>query len=108
MLQIEEKLASKGFLDHYTTSSASSSSTKNNIPNRYFQPQSANSYIEDDHTPFLKLGVPIIHLITVPFPDFWHTVNDNHEVIDYNTVENINKILRVFIAEYLQMKDIRF
>ena len=33
--------------------------------------------IEDDHIPFLKKDVPILHLIPVPFPQEWHTLADN-------------------------------
>ena len=34
-----------------------------------------NSHIDDDHAPFLKRGVPVLHLIPYPFPDVWHTLN---------------------------------
>lgn len=30
--------------------------------------------IEDDHLPFMHAGVPIVHLIPVPFPPVWHTI----------------------------------
>lgn len=30
--------------------------------------------IEDDHLPFLEKGVPVVHLITMPFPRVWHTL----------------------------------
>lgn len=30
--------------------------------------------IEDDHVPFVKNGVPVVHLISVPFPRVWHTI----------------------------------
>ncbi|RUP52359.1 hypothetical protein BC936DRAFT_145885, partial [Jimgerdemannia flammicorona] len=30
--------------------------------------------IDDDHVPFLIRGVPILHIIPVPFPKMWHTV----------------------------------
>lgn len=62
-----------------------------------------NSNIEDDHTPFLRKKVPILHLIPVPFPREWHTPKDNRDIIDIDTVENLNKILRIFVAEYLHM-----
>ncbi|KAG8041313.1 hypothetical protein G9C98_002301 [Cotesia typhae] len=71
------------------------------IPSRkYFQPQSVNSYIEDDHIPFLKKNVPILHLIPHPFPDVWHKPSDNLRNIDLTTTENLNKILRLFVASY--------
>lgn len=31
-------------------------------------------YIDDDHVPFLQRGVPILHVITSPFPQVWHTM----------------------------------
>ncbi|XP_057332682.1 glutaminyl-peptide cyclotransferase-like [Microplitis mediator] len=71
------------------------------IPSRkYFQPQSVSSYIEDDHIPFLKKNVPILHLIPHPFPDVWHKPSDNLKNIDLTTTENLNKIIRVFVATY--------
>ncbi len=30
--------------------------------------------IDDDHLPFLKRGVSILHLIANPFPKVWHTL----------------------------------
>jgi len=63
-----------------------------------------NARIEDDHVPFMKRGVPILHLISVPFPDVWHKITDNESAVDYATVAEINKILRVFVATYLQME----
>lgn len=47
--------------------------------------------------------VPILHLISNPFPREWHTTDDNRDIVDMDTVENINKILRIFVAEYLNM-----
>lgn len=59
--------------------------------------------IEDDHIPFLRRNVPILHLIPVPFPDAWHKIDDNASVVDYPTVEKLNKVLRVFVSEYLEL-----
>lgn len=47
--------------------------------------------------------VPILHLIPYPFPIFWHKPGDNRSNIDMKTTENINKILRAFIASYLHI-----
>lgn len=30
--------------------------------------------IGDDHVPFLEKGVPVVHVISVPFPKVWHTL----------------------------------
>lgn len=31
--------------------------------------------IEDDHIPFLRLGVDILHIIANPFPSVWHKLS---------------------------------
>uniref|UniRef100_A0A914CWI0 Glutaminyl-peptide cyclotransferase n=1 Tax=Acrobeloides nanus TaxID=290746 RepID=A0A914CWI0_9BILA len=69
-----------------------------------FYPGTSYNAVEDDHIPFMKKGVPIMHLITVPFPSVWHTQQDNESALDYNTIENIDSILRVFVAEYLGIR----
>lgn len=97
LVDIEERLASVGLLEHYT-----SSGVTRHLPNRYFQPSALrSSYIEDDHIPFLKRNVPILHLIPVPFPEFWHTKDDDAAAVDYATTENISRIIRIFTMEYL-------
>lgn len=37
-------------------------------------------HIEDDHIPFLKHGVSVLHIIASPFPSVWHklTVSSTH------------------------------
>jgi len=59
--------------------------------------------IEDDHIPFLQRRVPILHIIPVPFPEEWHKIDDNGNAVDYPTVEKFNKILRIFVSEYLEL-----
>jgi len=51
----------------------------------------------------LMTEVPIVHLISYPFPSVWHTAADNENVLNYPTINNVNKILRVFVAEYLNL-----
>lgn len=31
--------------------------------------------IEDDHIPFIKQGVPVLHVIPSPFPNVWHRLS---------------------------------
>ena len=31
-------------------------------------------YVGDDHLPFMKRGVSVLHLISEPFPKVWHTL----------------------------------
>jgi len=61
--------------------------------------------IEDDHIPFLARGVPILHLIPVPFPTVWHTLRDDASAIDLPTIQAWSLIMRVVVAEYLDLFD---
>lgn len=43
----------------------------------YFVPRTEgmkNWYIEDDHLPFLERGVSVLHIIALPYPAVWHTL----------------------------------
>lgn len=95
---IEDRLYRKGLMKQYSNSGMTQREEPYNL---YFQSHSIRTLIEDDHVPFLKLGVPIVHLIPIPFPTVWHTKDDDMSVIDYTTTENINRILRIFVMEYL-------
>ncbi|KAM4694611.1 glutaminyl-peptide cyclotransferase [Discoglossus pictus] len=68
---------------------------------QYFQSRLRAGQVDDDHVPFLQRGVPVLHLIPSPFPNVWHTMEDNEENLDSDTIENMNIILQVFILEYL-------
>lgn len=46
-------------------------------------------------------GVPILHLIAYPFPAVWHKESDNADSLDYTAIDNLNKIMRAFVVEYL-------
>lgn len=59
--------------------------------------------IEDDHIPFKRRGVPILHLIAYPFPKEWHKIGDDRASLSFSRIANFNKILRIFTAEYLHM-----
>ncbi|XP_061698919.1 glutaminyl-peptide cyclotransferase isoform X2 [Syngnathoides biaculeatus] len=67
----------------------------------YFWPDRPIGHIQDDHLPFLSRGVRILHLIPSPFPVVWHTFDDNEQNLDRSTIENLNKILQIFVLEYL-------
>ncbi|XP_064621727.1 glutaminyl-peptide cyclotransferase-like [Lineus longissimus] len=75
--------------------------------NKYFSDdkvyQSQSGMIEDDHIPFLEREVPIVHLIAYPFPDQWHRPQDTKDFLNFNTINDLNKILRTFVAEYLHL-----
>ncbi|CAI5770648.1 glutaminyl-peptide cyclotransferase [Podarcis lilfordi] len=88
---IEQNLVALGLLNNYS-------------PERpYFRPDLRRHPVEDDHVPFLRRGVPILHLIPAPFPRVWHTMEDNEENLDKPTTDNLNKILQVFVLEYLNL-----
>ncbi|EAW57376.1 glutaminyl-peptide cyclotransferase like [Homo sapiens] len=67
----------------------------------YFQPGEPFGSVEDDHIPFLRRGVPVLHLISTPFPAVWHTPADTEVNLHPPTVHNLCRILAVFLAEYL-------
>ncbi|THU88592.1 hypothetical protein K435DRAFT_761703 [Dendrothele bispora CBS 962.96] len=74
----------------------------------YFRPVAPNSanigYMGDDHVPFLKRGVSVLHLIAEPFPHVWHTVKDDASALDIPTMRRWNILLRVFMSEYLNLQ----
>ncbi|CAG0894606.1 unnamed protein product [Cyprideis torosa] len=64
----------------------------------YFIP-TGDQAIDDDHKPFQKRGVPILHLIGTPFPPNWHTDFDNIDYINMDDVKNIVRILTTYLAQ---------
>ncbi|XP_051959680.1 glutaminyl-peptide cyclotransferase [Xyrauchen texanus] len=69
----------------------------------YFRKDVNMGPVEDDHLPFLDRGVPVLHIIATPFPFFLHTMEDTADKIHSHTVENLTKVLVVFLAEYLRL-----
>ncbi|XP_078134018.1 glutaminyl-peptide cyclotransferase isoform X1 [Sander vitreus] len=74
----------------------------NNV--QYFWPNQPVGHVQDDHIPFLNRGVRILHLIPSPFPSVWHTFDDNEQNLDRSTIHNLNKIMQVFVLEYLNAR----
>lgn len=65
-------------------------------------------FIEDDHIPFMRRGVPILHLIPTPFPEQWHNakgVPDDAEHLDIAAVDDWAKIVAAFTAEWMEIGD---
>ena len=73
------------------------------LERKYFQNFGYGNIIQDDHIPFLRKGVPVLHLIASPFPEVWHTMDDNEENLHASTIDNLNKIIQVFVLEYLHL-----
>eukprot|EP00026_Physarum_polycephalum_P012301 Phypoly_transcript_12595.p1 GENE.Phypoly_transcript_12595~~Phypoly_transcript_12595.p1 ORF type:complete len:326 (+),score=47.11 Phypoly_transcript_12595:115-1092(+) len=69
----------------------------------FFSPHTLRDSVQDDHIPFAKRGVRVLHLIPIPFPKTWHTHADDRASIDLPTIDALSKILRVFVAEYLEL-----
>lgn len=70
--------------------------------------QDEKSYIDsrwigDDHLPFATRGVKILHAIAWPFPKVWHTVQDDVNALDVDSIINWALILRAMVAEYLEL-----
>lgn len=61
-------------------------------------------YVEDDHVPFMARGVDILHIITSPFPHVWHTINDDGEHLDMDTVEDWTMLTTAFAAEWMDLE----
>uniref|UniRef100_A0AAF5CV71 Glutaminyl-peptide cyclotransferase n=2 Tax=Strongyloides stercoralis TaxID=6248 RepID=A0AAF5CV71_STRER len=86
LVDIEQSLRSKKVLK-----------TKRNI----FYNQLTYGSVEDDHIPFLRRNVPILHLIPPRFPDVWHTISDNYNALDFSTIYDILTVVKIFTAEYI-------
>ncbi|KAJ1664859.1 hypothetical protein EV178_003739 [Coemansia sp. RSA 1646] len=63
----------------------------------------AAEYIEDDHIPFIKRNIPVLHLISRPFPMVWHKLADNASALDSTVIADMSLILRSFVASYLRL-----
>ncbi|ORX67194.1 hypothetical protein DL89DRAFT_269620 [Linderina pennispora] len=60
--------------------------------------------VDDDHRPFIERDVPVLHLISVPFPKAWHTLDDNADALDQDVIEDLSVLMRSFVASYLQLR----
>lgn len=65
--------------------------------------QFTSGMVEDDHIPFMQRGVDILHIIPLPFPPVWHTMNDDGAHLDGPTVQDWAKIVTAFAAEWLDL-----
>ena len=55
--------------------------------------------VQDDHVPFMDRGVPIVHLIPVPFPKVWHTEHDDLDAVDRTVVAKLADVIYVWLKE---------
>ncbi|MFX1560694.1 MAG: M28 family peptidase, partial [Promethearchaeota archaeon] len=55
--------------------------------------------IIDDHKPFLDSGIPAVDLIQVPFPSYWHTLQDTPDKCSADSLEIVGEVVEVFLVE---------
>ena len=56
--------------------------------------------LTDDHIPFGMRGVPVLHLISNPYPSQWHTDKDTIEIIDKTSIGILMKIFKKLLEDY--------
>ncbi|KZO90513.1 hypothetical protein CALVIDRAFT_464535, partial [Calocera viscosa TUFC12733] len=103
LVSSQSRLAEQGLLD-VPELVAEEHKGKWEVWDSFFVPRTSAArawHIEDDHIPFLKHGVPILHVIASPFPRVWHTLADDASALDLPTLKRWNLIFRLFTAEYL-------
>jgi hypothetical protein len=82
-------------------------------PRNPFLPESDKSadrfrsggFVADDHIPFMIRGVPILHVIPTPFPTTWHTMDDDADHLDPDSIDDWAKIITAFTAEWLELDE---
>jgi glutaminyl-peptide cyclotransferase len=72
MVSAEQRLHSAGLLLHQGEADADGRVGSFFVPRH--QAGLVWGHIEDDHIPFLKRGVSVLHVIASPFPRVWHTL----------------------------------
>jgi hypothetical protein len=74
------------------------------LPDKDKRPdQFTRGFITDDHVPFMRRGVDILHVIPTPFPKFWHTLEDDAGHLDGATVRDWARIAAGFVAEWMEL-----
>ncbi|KAJ8101042.1 peptidase family M28-domain-containing protein [Lipomyces tetrasporus] len=64
-----------------------------------------NVFIDDDHMPFLTRGTPVVHVIPIPFPTVWHTMDDDGAHLSSDAVHDWAVIVTGWVAGYLGLGD---
>jgi hypothetical protein len=53
----------------------------------------------DDHTPFLKVGIPAVDIIDFNYP-YWHTTKDTLDKISAASLEKVGRTLQIWAETY--------
>ncbi|KAI2809382.1 hypothetical protein BLOT_000531 [Blomia tropicalis] len=62
------------------------------------------SLVRDDHLPFVKRNVSVIHIIPHPFPRAWHQIEDNLAHLDFNSIRRLTIIFNIFLLDTFNVK----
>jgi Zn-dependent M28 family amino/carboxypeptidase len=54
--------------------------------------------MEDDHTPFLKDGIPAVDIIDFDYP-YWHTAGDTPDKVSPKSLEIVGKTLGTWLTK---------
>jgi len=60
----------------------------------------SGSFIEDDHLPFIKVGLEVVNLIHWPFPDSWHTSADSIERCSAESLQKVGDVITELIYTF--------
>ncbi|XP_006457942.1 hypothetical protein AGABI2DRAFT_199040 [Agaricus bisporus var. bisporus H97] len=103
LVRIEQRLGDSGAFEYGEEKSMAPDSWQSWFLSR----QNMNlgfGYLGDDHVPFLRQGVSVLHVIADPFPKVWHKLGDDRAALDLPTMRRWSLILRVFLSEYLHLR----
>ncbi|KAK4661715.1 uncharacterized protein QC763_707030 [Podospora pseudopauciseta] len=63
----------------------------------------SQGFVGDDHVPFMARGAPVLHLIPTPFPRVWHTMEDDGEHLDIETLRDWAMLVTGFVMEWMDV-----
>ena len=101
MSSLEQRLRSLGV---FRTSKLREDGLNNFLPASNKKNFAWTEGIGDDHIPFLRRGVEVLHIIPSPFPSVWHTMDDSGENLDMDTVIDWATLTTAFAAEWFELE----
>jgi Zn-dependent M28 family amino/carboxypeptidase len=60
----------------------------------------SGSPVYDDHRPFLLAGIPAVDIIQVPFPWYWHTLEDTPDKCSAESLQIVGRVIETFVVQY--------
>ena len=60
----------------------------------------AGSPVFDDHIPFRHEGIPAVDIIQVPFPSYWHTLEDTPDKCSAESLQIVGRVIETFVVQY--------